>query len=773
MTAYLFLQKFEAGKPVNLPYKEVVNALAKYGKAGIGSGDTEIHFPENKFAQVCTIAGSEAEGVNCIGFERPLFDDDLRLLVWECMVRFRCTVFDGTLHTLCTPPHGIPALPEGMTQAAVFDARQICTMQQLWPKGTEMAAHSGQTFPALAYTNRNPDGANLQLFDSMYGDNPVTVTLNFEIIEQACNPGTLRVLRNTGARINAAGNDNPKIGIVLHFDHPGTDLAYMESPAIGESAKDRKITISVSGDALFGGWEPASPFVADQWAFENALGEASELTRVAEEKHQLTVDASPESVSRVSAFLDQMHVKEKEFRQTKYPGQQVNVSSTTNWARMVGGFLATLIRLQVGGQCGYIQRGAYRLPVVRTYRGRIINPYLLALDHIINGPRNSIGDYYQQLRRDGTFPIPPGEDQVCGIPIFIMQLQGRHRFADQGLPLAEHVPHDKLDLSVHSLRFLDEYLIKVAKQVGTLPKDLIGNVMLTVGAYVGEVICRSATPKNYWRWVPYDVHASANPEFAQQRPRTFIFMSVLDSRGNTTYPMAQVGLILHEHDTNPPPTPVFDYARQIINLTRGPLSCRILDELNISQLLRQASAQEREYLNIPLPPWKFPKGYPLLTWFENTSILLNRGRLVWSHVVQANNMLFTEGPHSAPGDIVYDPQGILTPDELAPVAKSLFALREQEQQPNPDAPGGAELCAIAKHLNSETTVEFGLPVPRHLSAEPLLFSTIFFERKHLPGGKLTHSYFPVLIHDQLPGFAVVLPARFWPPALMERVSKNG
>lgn len=767
MTAFLFLQKFESGQPVAMPYQDVVEALSKYGKTGRGRGDLEVTLPPDSIAALCTIVGSSEQGASCIAFERPRYDDDLRNIVWEMMVRFRCTVFDDTLDTLCTPPHGFTALPEGMSKAAHFDAREICALQQLWPKGLEYHVEAID-IPALRYTNPNPNGPNLQMFDAI--SEPAALsnfTIGLDIRLEACNDGTLRALRNLQLRVDSALNANEGFSVTYDFPDDETALRLMRSEPLDKTTT--RAIILTPGNRLGLNDEPRrTPFIADREVFNSSLQQSIRLTKTAHDTHQMAMDGSIESIDRLGQFLDQMHAKEKDFRRTHYPGLQVNVSTTTEWAQMAGCYLGTVIRQQVGGQWGYIRRGHFRIPVVRTHRKRIINPFLLVMDHIINGPRSSISAYFSKLLAEGKSATPRNDDIVKDIAGFGGILRGESNWSTGGLPLADTIPRERLDYSVHSLKYLDEYLARVAAQLGSFTKMDISNLMLSAGAYLGEVVRSNAVSKGFWNWEPYDDYAATQPDFAQKRPRHAMFMAILDSPQQAAYPVGQIADLIHDPNRNPPPAKAHAYARHLVNMGRTSLSNSELDALDIRARIAALNEQERKVLLIRSDA-DWIRRDPIAQLFENMETLLTQGWLVWGHVVQANTALFSPGLLNAPGEIIYDPQGILTPEELKPIAHELFALRQKEKQLDPGKPEDAELLPIARHLNAETTRAFGMKVPARYSREPLLLSTVMFERRHFPESKLTLPYFPILICPEIPGFAMVLHGRFWPKPLIDRL----
>jgi hypothetical protein len=167
------------------------------------------------------------------------------------------------------------------------------------------------------------------------------------------------------------------------------------------------------------------------------------------------------------------------------------------------------------------------------------------------------------------------------------------------------------------------------------------------------------------------------------------------------------------------------------------------------------------YLRINRPAWAAKD--PLGNYFDNRDSLLRDGVVVWGHLVQANQQLFSPGPNDCPGEVVLcpDPKIVVDPAALQEVSRRIGRLKGT-------TPADAALAKIAHHLTNERTRVFGLPVPKSVSPTfPAVLCTIFFQRKHLPTGKLTGSLFPMLVMPQPPRYAMVVPGRYWPAALAD------
>ncbi len=185
--------------------------------------------------------------------------------------------------------------------------------------------------------------------------------------------------------------------------------------------------------------------------------------------------------------------------------------------------------------------------------------------------------------------------------------------------------------------------------------------------------------------------------------------------------------------------------------------------------------REVEPLMRDVVSWRRFRDDPLL---RNIPTLLGEGRVVWGVIVQANKDLHKPGGSDLPAEVVYSVDGSVLPEALAPVAHALSALRGDVPAETDDA-----LKEIADYLNAETTRAFGWTIPPSLGTlaprtpEPphglpdplpdtLRLSSLWIMRRHLPHGYLAEAVLPLLLSDACPGYAMVVPAAAWPPALL-------
>lgn len=400
MTAFLFLQRFDNGAVAPMPFEPVMEMLSRHGALGRGRGDAELAFEADQVAALCTVTGSPADGAACIGFERPRFDAGLRRVVWECMTAFGCTAFTDTLDTV----YATDTPPADFLAAGGSRVRQVRGAQQLWPENLELAAPPVAR-PALLYPNPNPNGPRHQHFDSVdSGANDLCIELG--IRPEACNPGTLRILRNLMLRVDAAISANPRFHAFYRYAHHESSLRLMESAPLGDC--ENRVTLASPPP---GAVPPPPRFIGDADALASAHAEADKLARHAQAKYQLALDGSSASIDALARLLDTVHAFYRQER-GKHPAGAAPFHSTTadSWALRAGCYLGMVIQRQLNGQWGYVERGLQLLPVLRTARGRIVHPHLQVLDHIINGPGDSIAGWFASLAATDApaSPLPQG-----------------------------------------------------------------------------------------------------------------------------------------------------------------------------------------------------------------------------------------------------------------------------------------------------------------------------------------------------------------------------
>jgi hypothetical protein len=782
---FLFLQKFEGGQPACLPYQAVLEVLQRHGTPGRGPvGDTEIIFPADQVAHYGLLVGDAQHGASCVAIIRPRFDDALRRLVFELMVRFGMAVFDDALSGASVV--GNATLPDAIARGCVAGAQRITSPQQLWPAGLSKALDTAAERPALLFPDPNPQGLKYVFFDWME-EGAQHLHMDFGTRAGACNPGTLRALRNVLLKLDHALAANPDVAASLHFADPEANLLILESPKIAEARA--KVTMVVPGKVALGG-APVSPapFIADADWFFGLRQKASECRQQAQAEHGITIAPGLPGMAALDQLLERVHQKMLAERGSRHPIQDVFDADLTRWAHLAGACLGEALRTGLGGQWGAITLLAHKHPVVHLHVGRNCWPMQIALSRIMNGASSSLTAYVDALSKVALSPTPRNADIVSDIPAICHILLGHGQFGHGGLPLQAQVPVAQLDFSLDSLKALDSWLAAVHGQRASLEAGPLSNLVLAAGAYLGETMRRNAARP--WQWTNYDDYFSthpANPNLAKD-PGTCAFLigperAVLPMRacnvaawgdqprsvhaqalqwlgGDVRQPAAKAAgtapapqATQHAVATAPsaaatPATPAAQAA------PRG----NALDiDIDIHATFAALPLEEQAYLRIPEPSWL--AGDDLQRLFDDHPKLLREGRVVWAHLVQANKALFSPGPSDAPAEIVYDPDGRLGPEELKAAAQQLFQLKNTE-------PADAQAARIARHLTAEISRAFGLPAPASIGGG-LLLSTIVVARKHLPNHRVTMGHFPVIISDACKGSVMILPSRWWPRALAQ------
>ena len=170
----------------------------------------------------------------------------------------------------------------------------------------------------------------------------------------------------------------------------------------------------------------------------------------------------------------------------------------------------------------------------------------------------------------------------------------------------------------------------------------------------------------------------------------------------------------------------------------------------------------KKYLLTP-PPWIAKD--PLKDLFDHVESLLQNGRTVWGTVIQANTSLFEIDPKTgligAPAELLYDPRGNCSIEDMLPISNSILQLRSTKVADH-------DLQFIKDHLNAETTRLFGHAVPASLSSKVLRMSTTWIERSYFPHGVIALPYFPILISSDYPGLVLPVPSAFWSEELKDQ-----
>lgn len=344
------------------------------------------------------------------------------------------------------------------------------------------------------------------------------------------------------------------------------------------------------------------------------------------------------------------------------------------------------------------------------------------------------------------------------------------RYPSQGgLAFESLLRRCRLDYSLGSLDRIDTFLDALRKTQKPRPEVFLQsqanlNLLAFLAFYVGEVLGRGVRQPP--EWFTYQQMLEVDPatsmfgegfissvtcRFANARSAVDFFLPLnaivtrLFEEGGDKSVRFSAGL-------------VFDQQGPQGQLPLPPLPPQHLG-IDIPAFMRQTGTSQQA-LAMDEPEWV--RGDKLAYLFDSTGDLLRDGHVVWGALIQANNMLFLPGATrgGAPGEVLYDPQGRAPPDDLVAVAKTVYSLKGKRME-------DPALAYFSDYLADEMIRVFGIDVPASVIPHPLKASTTYFDRRHLPDGRLSQPVLPVVISDSRPGAVMVLPLPLWPRHLRE------
>jgi hypothetical protein len=315
-----------------------------------------------------------------------------------------------------------------------------------------------------------------------------------------------------------------------------------------------------------------------------------------------------------------------------------------------------------------------------------------------------------------------------------------------------------LDFSFASLDRLDGFMDRLRETYRGREDEFIGvranqNMLYLRAFYLGTMV--GAQTEATVDWFSYDALVEMEPSYKIAGPAFYssvmcIFNRTASSVGSDFFPLNTITTRCFDDDSKS--------ARDIVEWSIGRVGSFPLPAFDGVKGFKGLSAEEQQAVRIIAPLW-VDRDPMRRTFFRHTDIW-NGGKVVWGRIVQANKLLFGPGDDDCPADVLYDVSGTLPFTALKEPASRLFGLRSR-------APANAEEQAFADHLNDELTRVAGMAVPKSISECPLRVSTVLIHRRHLPDGKLSRSYFPVVMNDMHPGAIMVLPSRWWTKAFSE------
>jgi len=171
----------------------------------------------------------------------------------------------------------------------------------------------------------------------------------------------------------------------------------------------------------------------------------------------------------------------------------------------------------------------------------------------------------------------------------------------------------------------------------------------------------------------------------------------------------------------------------------------------------------RRYLHAAPPGWlRRQRQHPLWESHRQEQQLFREGEITWGCLVQAHQRLWNNGKTDYPALVIYRPGPAF--DDRADELNLLGIRLHEVKRARPDDP---EERRFTEMLDDVYSCEMGLPVPPSISGDtPCASTLIMVHRKHLPDGVLVKQTVPLLILPAVTPAAIILPSRYWPPALL-------
>ena len=336
---------------------------------------------------------------------------------------------------------------------------------------------------------------------------------------------------------------------------------------------------------------------------------------------------------------------------------------------------------------------------------------------------------------------------------------------DAGLTPSGGVAHEDqlracgLDYSWSSLDRIDAFLDALRPELGGNYHAFLNtrenyNLLYFLAFYVGEV--RARTAKMPTRWATWD-------ELLQEMPDCHVFgkgfhSSVVQMTPEVFLPLVSIVSRLFDEVQ----TKSVQFSAGIgMEKFPGPPADQRLPPIppqtlvpNFPQAFAQLPLMERALvLEKVWPSWVAQD--PLDKLRREITLLMQKGRVVWGHIVQANKGLFDGTVAGAPLEVLYDPRGIFPHEGLHEIARMLFNLRGKQV-------GDPVLQRYADHLQKEVSRLFDWRTPTSLIPYPLHASTTYISRHWLPGGRLVHPLIPLVVSEHCRGCVALAPSRVWP-----------
>lgn len=123
----VYLQKFDCGEPAFAPYSDISSILLRYGSVDHIEGRIEFTPNGDDLCEVGFVGGNETEGVDSIGFERPVSGGRLGALVFELLGVGGMCFFEQDATFVLARTDVTSDLPDGLLDQS--ESRRVTVIQ--------------------------------------------------------------------------------------------------------------------------------------------------------------------------------------------------------------------------------------------------------------------------------------------------------------------------------------------------------------------------------------------------------------------------------------------------------------------------------------------------------------------------------------------------------------------------------------------------------------------------------------------------------------------
>lgn len=181
---------------------------------------------------------------------------------------------------------------------------------------------------------------------------------------------------------------------------------------------------------------------------------------------------------------------------------------------------------------------------------------------------------------------------------------------------------------------------------------------------------------------------------------------------------------------------------------------------------RPTTAALAEAFHLPVLPGWLGEQDGLYHQVRLRDALMQRGELALGAFFMANTVLWEDGDTDAPAGVVYSFDPVLQrfPERLAAIGTALYRFHEYAGEPPVDP--WRRLVLDQLHSGYERPLHERVP-PELASGRVAYHTSLMVFREHLPTGRITGRWVPLLVLREGPCPAMIVPSRLWSEPFLE------